>query len=1232
MEDSYGDGWNGASIDVEVNGANVANVTIDSGSEGTASISTYSNDIVDFIFTGGTWDSEITFQIYDPSGSEIFNGAAPSVDGNFLTSTSNSNCDPPNCMPPSFFTSSNLTAGAIDISWTSPDNSTYSNIEYGEEGFSLGNGNIDSSSNNTFSIEGLSPITTYDVYIQAVCDVNDVSEWAGPFSFTTPCAALTPPQLEDFELGFPPNDCWDVANNGDPSTGPTEIGSSTWLTDGFGNVGTTGAVKINLYTTGKNDWVLSPQYDLSSEGPFQVEFDFGVFTYFNTTSGTLGSDDEVQVLITRDGGVQWDTLARYDNTYITSPGGDHIVLTLPEDDGIVQFAIWATEGSVYDTEDNDVIFDNFAVNEIPSCPTLSNIIVTNITTSDANIEWTPGNSDSLWLISYGYAGYNLNDSVQTSLETNSILLENLEDNTAYDFYVQGICQGGDTNTLQGPISFTTFPEGICGAYTLELFDSFGDGWNGAGIDVIINGNFSETITLNTGSGPQTFEVLAIEGEIVEFSFTSGTYDNEISLIITDPNNYEIYNGDAPDVGIFTNPIESCPSCSQPQNISAFNITSESSTFTWNSIATDSLWVTYLTPSGVDPSDTYQTIVGNDTIVFNDLTPNTEYDFYLVEVCGINDSSLMLGPYSIITPCISLDAFPYLEEFSTWPPNCWNLSGGSEICTPYNNSAAQANLYNWPAGSNAIMTSPIFDVSSLVSPELLFDWSHLLNSFYPDDALEVFVSEDYGTNWVKIWFKTGEDFESNDGASYNIPGAFISSGRLNLASFENSIMVRFNFISTGYGSNCFIDNVEIKEAPMNDIGVTNVQMSLASSGCEIAVSPLTVTVQNYGIAPQTQFSVDYTLNDIPFSEFIFDTIQGGDSLVYTFSNEIDMSEDGNYEFIFSTNLENDIEPANNSYEALNFENFYSPPSVEGTHDTVCCVGDVAILTATGPEDVTIDWFDSIGGNVIASGNTFITPPLNTSTTYWAAYLDTYSSNVGPTDNNIGNGGVIDFNNGEGLVFDVLNEISLDSVTIYTEELEEVSLNISNTSIGFSENINYEITGDLPFNGEIKIPIGIELEPAENYTITLNNPEGGLYRNTTGVNFPYTSNGNISIKGSTIGTDFYFFFYNWEISSLSCYSKHKEVIAYIDGIWGINKINALDFSVVPNPNNGFFEIITNRNIGPNTNLTVTDITGKVVTREKLLTNNYQVDLSGIEKGVYIINVSNKSAQSQKRVVIH
>ena len=93
MQDSYGDGWNGASITVSVNGSAVATWGLSSGSSGTDSLETLNGDVVDFSFTGGNWDSEITFQITDPSGAQIYNGGAPSA-GSFLTHTSNATCVP----------------------------------------------------------------------------------------------------------------------------------------------------------------------------------------------------------------------------------------------------------------------------------------------------------------------------------------------------------------------------------------------------------------------------------------------------------------------------------------------------------------------------------------------------------------------------------------------------------------------------------------------------------------------------------------------------------------------------------------------------------------------------------------------------------------------------------------------------------------------------------------------------------------------------------------------------------------------------------------------------------------------------------------------------------------------------------------------------------------------------------------------------------------------------------
>ena len=141
--------------------------------------------------------------------------------------------------------------------------------------------------------------------------------------FTTPCAALTPPQLEDFSAGFPPNTCWEQAVDGDPGTGPTGLGTSGWFADGFGNIGTTGAVKINLYSTFKSDWILSPQYDLTTGGPYQVELDFGVFTWNNTSPDQLGSDDRVELLISTDGGVTWAGLTNWNSSYVTGTNGNH---------------------------------------------------------------------------------------------------------------------------------------------------------------------------------------------------------------------------------------------------------------------------------------------------------------------------------------------------------------------------------------------------------------------------------------------------------------------------------------------------------------------------------------------------------------------------------------------------------------------------------------------------------------------------------------------------------------------------------------------------------------------------------------------------------------------------------------------------------------------------------------------------------------------------------------------
>ena len=106
MIDSYGDGWNGASIAVSINGVIVANwantSAAGSGVIQTDSVSAFTGDSVSFSFTSGPYDNEISFEIFDPTSNSLTSGiiTAPLNSGVFLTDASS----PSSCLPPPNYT------------------------------------------------------------------------------------------------------------------------------------------------------------------------------------------------------------------------------------------------------------------------------------------------------------------------------------------------------------------------------------------------------------------------------------------------------------------------------------------------------------------------------------------------------------------------------------------------------------------------------------------------------------------------------------------------------------------------------------------------------------------------------------------------------------------------------------------------------------------------------------------------------------------------------------------------------------------------------------------------------------------------------------------------------------------------------------------------------------------------------------------------------------------------
>lgn len=89
------------------------------------------------------------------------------------------------CNDPSSIVASNIQSSSADISWTT-GGSGNSNIQYGNQGFSLGTGtSILNINSNPYSITGLNSNTAYDVYIQDTCLGFGSSNWIGPMTFTT---------------------------------------------------------------------------------------------------------------------------------------------------------------------------------------------------------------------------------------------------------------------------------------------------------------------------------------------------------------------------------------------------------------------------------------------------------------------------------------------------------------------------------------------------------------------------------------------------------------------------------------------------------------------------------------------------------------------------------------------------------------------------------------------------------------------------------------------------------------------------------------------------------------------------------------------------------------------------------------------------------------------------------------------------------------------------------------
>ncbi|MFC2151738.1 choice-of-anchor Q domain-containing protein [Bacteroidota bacterium] len=87
------------------------------------------------------------------------------------------------CLAPKNLNAENITETSADLSWDGGYNETNWNLEWGKTGFTLETGTKVSVETNNYTISNLPDASSYDFYVQSVCDDNNKSTWVGPYTF-----------------------------------------------------------------------------------------------------------------------------------------------------------------------------------------------------------------------------------------------------------------------------------------------------------------------------------------------------------------------------------------------------------------------------------------------------------------------------------------------------------------------------------------------------------------------------------------------------------------------------------------------------------------------------------------------------------------------------------------------------------------------------------------------------------------------------------------------------------------------------------------------------------------------------------------------------------------------------------------------------------------------------------------------------------------------------------------
>ncbi|MGV9003851.1 fibronectin type III domain-containing protein [Flavobacterium sp.] len=561
----------------------------------------------------------------------------------------------------------------------------------------------------------------------------------------------------------------------------------------------------------------------------------------------------------------------------------------------------------------------------------------------------------------------------------------------------------------------------------------------------------------------------------------------------------------------------------PVGLVASTVEGNSFTASWNPVVNAADYKidvsTTATFSAIVPGYNDLSTAGATSIAITGLNSVTKYYF---RVRAVGSACFFNSAVQNVTTLCGSFPIPYFQSFDTTPvnttPQCFTIAdmNADGILWQVKNtqSASAPNSIhlntNTTTDSDDSFFTPGLQLNAGVTYRLKFKYTTESAGLYSEN--------------LRVRLGTGPSEPEMSLTLINLPNTVNTVYQTAIVDFNAVIAGNYYIGFQGYSflgqSKIIIDDVSIIVSPTcfepTSLSVTAVGTSSATLSWDESVPPPTNGYQYYVS----------TSSNLPNATATPTGSVGAGILSTTLSGLLPAT-------LYYVWVRGNCDPTDQSIWSLsqNFSTGCATPANLPVIGGTLCGGGSATLQATPAPGAIVQWYsDSAGTNLLATGDTFTTPTLFATTTYYAQSKASGGLiTLGPGSPTLQGGALGSENTPTFINFAVSTITDLQSIDIYPiMSGQNGTLTIKNSSSTLLGTYNFVTNVSGGGTAQV-IPIGLALT-AGSYALTfVTVPTSGLGINVDNGAYPYSSSLGI-ISGNNFDNTFYMYAYNWKFTNI------------------------------------------------------------------------------------------------------